>query len=444
MKRTRKISPSKYLRRYGKAKASRPEVTKEEVETVLETKLTDEQFHELIESSRMYSLKNSDKHVNLAQDAEHMGDWEGAKKHWKNAALASIKHDAHKGTTRSDKLKVRGITMRKEEVEKEVKHYEIVNTHSKNIVGKSKSLKRARTIVDKKDNEYGGYAHFHRPVYKEEFEQIDELSNETHKKYESKAQTDAFQKSNKMKDASKIERKVLDKKIIKRSKGIRLSQKLAPNIVRVPVKEEVESINELSNKTLKSYYRKADGDNERTIKKMEADRDKHGHENSPEFDKFDQKFLKRNRHMSSIKRKVYEEVEQIVELSNELKTRYIKKAEKSSMSHGIHAKRLLDRADNAPKLSIKRSSALKGFHKHITKSLKRSIGIDKAKASMKTEAIELSTARKEKVTSLLAKHQAKKIPAKTAKRYTREYTGDGLPLISAVINQEETLSETKE
>jgi hypothetical protein len=92
-------------------------ITKEEVEAVLECEISDERFEELLEASRTYSLSNSDKHVNLAQDAEHNRDWEGAKKHWKNAALASIKHDAHKGTNRSDKLKVRGITMRKEEVE---------------------------------------------------------------------------------------------------------------------------------------------------------------------------------------------------------------------------------------------------------------------------------------------------------------------------------------
>jgi hypothetical protein len=60
------------------------------------------------------------------------------------------------------------------------------------------------------------------------------------------------------------------------------------------------------------------------------------------------------------------------------------------------------------------------------------------------EAVELSSSRKTKVNALLAKHQAKGLPAKPSKKYTREYTGDGLPQIMATINQEETLNETKE
>jgi hypothetical protein len=59
------------------------------------------------------------------------------------------------------------------------------------------------------------------------------------------------------------------------------------------------------------------------------------------------------------------------------------------------------------------------------------------------EAVELSASRKTKVNALLAKHQAKGLPAKPSKKYTREYTGDGLSLIAAVINQEETLNEWK-
>jgi len=115
------LAPSKYLKRYGKRRNgisnATAKLTKEEVEQTLEMTLTNEQFQHIIEASRMYSLAASDKHVNLAQDAEHRQDWHAAKKHWKNAALASIKHDATHGRDRSDKLKVRGYTTRKEEVE---------------------------------------------------------------------------------------------------------------------------------------------------------------------------------------------------------------------------------------------------------------------------------------------------------------------------------------
>lgn len=41
------------------------------------------------------------------------------------------------------------------------------------VVGKAKNIKRARRIVDKKDNEYGAYVHRIHPVY-EEIEQLDE------------------------------------------------------------------------------------------------------------------------------------------------------------------------------------------------------------------------------------------------------------------------------
>ena len=247
MKKSRKLAPSKYLRKYGKAKISRPMITKEEVEAVLECAITDERYEELLEASRLYSLSNSDKHVNLAQDAEHNRDWEGAKKHWKNAALASIKHDTIHKTQRSDKLKVRGITMRKEEVEP------------------------------------------------------------------------------------------------------------------------------------------------------------------------------------------------LTELSTEKKKRYIKTAKQSRDYHDVHVDHY-----------SKSGRSTKSFAHHLKKSDKRTVGMLKAKMSIAkkdgsySEAVELSSSRKTKINALLAKHQAKGLPAKPSKKYTREYTGDGLPLIAAVINQEETLNETKE
>jgi hypothetical protein len=92
----------------------------------------------------------------------------------------------------------------------------------------------------------------------------------------------------------------------------------------------------------------------------------------------------------------------------------------------------------------------KVFAKHLHKGTSRTIGQSRAKLLLKKrgesvdEAVELSASRKTKVNALLAKHQAKGLPSKPSKKYTREYTGDGLPLIAAVINQEETLNETKE
>jgi hypothetical protein len=117
----RHLPPSKYLKRYGKRfkgiRQATSTLTKEEVELTLDTTLTPEQFQNLIEANRSFSLSASDKHVHLAQNAEHEGKWGEAKRHWKNAALASIKHDAVHKRDRADKLKVRGLTMRKEGVE---------------------------------------------------------------------------------------------------------------------------------------------------------------------------------------------------------------------------------------------------------------------------------------------------------------------------------------
>ena len=278
MKKSRKLAPSKYLRKYGKAKISRPMITKEEVEAVLECEITDERYEELLEASRLYSLSNSDKHVNLAQDAEHNRDWEGAKKHWKNAALASIKHDTIHKTQRSDKLKVRGITMRKEEVE------QIDETFSAN--------KNPDTVLQSKKNKNGKLVHV--------------PSRRTHQPGWSRAK--------------------------------------------------------------EHFQRKQDEQDEK---------------------------------------------------DNEM-------------------------------FRTKKWRSHKVFAKHLHKGTSRTIGQSRAKLLLKKrgesvdEAVELSASRKTKVNALLAKHQAKGLPSKPSKKYTREYTGDGLPLIAAVINQEETLNETKE
>jgi hypothetical protein len=44
-------------------------------------------------------------------------------------------------------------------------HYDIVDTHTKSVVGRAASLSRALRSVDKRDNEYGAVRYMHRPVY---------------------------------------------------------------------------------------------------------------------------------------------------------------------------------------------------------------------------------------------------------------------------------------
>lgn len=52
--------------------------------------------------------------------------------------------------------------------EREVQHYHVVSRSTGKVVGKAATKKRARSIVDKRDNEYGGYNHQVVPVFKEE------------------------------------------------------------------------------------------------------------------------------------------------------------------------------------------------------------------------------------------------------------------------------------
>lgn len=46
-----------------------------------------------------------------------------------------------------------------------ISHYEIVDRHTKAVVGKAKSLRAAMNSVNRRDNAYGAYRYFHRAVY---------------------------------------------------------------------------------------------------------------------------------------------------------------------------------------------------------------------------------------------------------------------------------------
>jgi hypothetical protein len=53
---------------------------------------------------------------------------------------------------------------------REVSHYHIISKRDGRIVGKANTKKGARRTVDKRDNEYGSYNHYAKPVFKEETE----------------------------------------------------------------------------------------------------------------------------------------------------------------------------------------------------------------------------------------------------------------------------------
>lgn len=50
-------------------------------------------------------------------------------------------------------------------VEKVITGYHIIDKHTKDIVGKAKTLRAASRSVDRRDNAYGAYRYSHRPIY---------------------------------------------------------------------------------------------------------------------------------------------------------------------------------------------------------------------------------------------------------------------------------------
>ena len=344
-------------------------ITKEEVEAVLECEITDERYEELLEASRMYSLSNSDKHVNLAQDAEHNQDWEGAKKHWKNAALASIKHDTVHKTQRSDKLKVRGITMRKEEVGQ--------------IDEKSKGNKRFAPSSD----------------------------NGRHTVYDKQVALSGMGsgKAYKTREGARKEAERLNKTGLILAKTIR--------------KEEVEQIDELSTEKKKQY-----------IKRAEQSRDSHDL-HVKHYAKAGRSVKKFGHHLKKGDKRTVGMLK--AKLSIAKKDGSYSEAVEKEVNH-------YEIVNNHSKAVVGKAKTLKRARNIVDKKDNEYGGYAHFHRPVFKEAVELSASRKDKVNSLLAKHQAKGLPKKTVKKYTREYTGDGLPLIAAVINQEETLNETKE
>lgn len=50
---------------------------------------------------------------------------------------------------------------------RKIARFEIVNRRTGQIVGRAATLNSARRVVDRRDNDYGGYAHTIRPIPQE-------------------------------------------------------------------------------------------------------------------------------------------------------------------------------------------------------------------------------------------------------------------------------------
>ena len=89
------------LKRIGRA-AMKPRVDEEIVQ----------EYNDRAQHALMKKDANSNKHSQLAQDAEHQQDWASAAKHWKNAGIASTVGDKVRGTSRNVSLQSRGKAIR--------------------------------------------------------------------------------------------------------------------------------------------------------------------------------------------------------------------------------------------------------------------------------------------------------------------------------------------
>jgi len=117
----------------------------------------------------------------------------------------------------------------KEETQQDPSHYNIVHRDSKRVVGTATTMKKARSARDRHDNKYGSYAHSIVPVFKEEYEQMDEGNQEN------KAKKNAY--------VSSIIQKKLHPSVLPSLKYGRRELK----------KEEAEQMDEISQATRMSY-----------------------------------------------------------------------------------------------------------------------------------------------------------------------------------------------
>lgn len=100
------------------------------------------------------SQKNlSDFNKKVSADAYIKGDSEKAKRY-----MGHAKHYAKEETAWDSDAKK----------EREVSHYNIVSRSKGSVVGKAQTMKSARKVRDRHDNNYGSYNHSIQPVWKEE------------------------------------------------------------------------------------------------------------------------------------------------------------------------------------------------------------------------------------------------------------------------------------
>lgn len=147
--------------------------------------------------------------------------------------------------------------------------HEVVNIHTGERKGLFSSKQRARNAVDKHDNAYGSYAHRVRELPKPGIstsvaeENLDELSKDTIDSYREKAFKDLDKhkaERDKIKDPMKNLGSKSNWKMNTRLKGL----------LKTVAREEVESIEELSKGTLKSYSKAAGTEVSRDIKDSEG------------------------------------------------------------------------------------------------------------------------------------------------------------------------------
>lgn len=245
-------------------------------------------------------------------------------------------------------------------------------------VGEAKTKKGAQRSVDKRDNEYGAYAHYHKPVFADTMsdgEEVNEISIEKAKRYLNAADQD-FDSRGKFIDRviekNKTPSKTLNIKQSKRIAGIHNAMNKIYNTAKIPATNE-EKVDEISSNLARSYFSKAVTDKdgrERFANHIESK----GKELSLTHER---KLLKRERGIRNAEKKLYGKAkvpatneEEVNEISKDKADTYFYKAIKDQNKR-------MKNVDSAINNSSDRETVKKLLDKHRKRSESMSLASDK-------------------------------------------------------------------
>jgi hypothetical protein len=239
--------------------------------------------------------------------------------------------------------------------------------------------------------------------FKEEVEQIDELSKQTLGSYVKKAEADRDDsikrynsderdaQGNKIRDKDlSPARKAIDKMMFKRSDkriaGLKTANaKLA--------KEEVEELDEISKATLGSYVKKAG----KQATKFEVDFEKGRDKGTYNFSSLDKAGKRQAGISKAVDKLAKEEVEQIDELTKATLGSYVKKVSDDISKRDVRINTALEKdiRANTTKAELKQDKRKAGMHKAIDRLTKEEVTNDQFKAELEDNKAKAAGTKKQ-------------------------------------------------